>query len=269
MSGMIAIMFFWPFGKKKNGLTLGGGVARGIAHIGVLKVIEQYKIPIDFIAGTSSGAIVGAAYASGLEIRLIEEIALRISWTRILKLAFFRPGLISATAIEELLVKYVGDKIFSDLKIPFVAVATDIRTGEEVLLRRGKVAKAVAASSAFPGLFAPEEINKRFLVDGGLANNLPVAPARQMGAERVIAVDVVPAQPVKHLPKDPFQAFGRSLDLALHKMSLKQRASADILVDPEIDDDIWHLDLHKAKRLIAAGEATAHKALRKLGKLYR
>ncbi|PIS29643.1 esterase [Candidatus Saganbacteria bacterium CG08_land_8_20_14_0_20_45_16] len=256
-------MFFWPFGDKKNGLVLGGGVARGIAHIGVLKVIKQYQIPIHYIAATSSGAIVGAAFAAGLEVSLIEEIALRISWGRLLRLAFFRPGFISSAAIEELLDKYIGNKSFSELKIPLVVVATDIKTGEAVGLRKGKVSKAVAASAAFPGLFAPEEINHRFLIDGGLADNLPVGVVRRMGAGRTIAVDVVPSQPVQHLPRDPFQAFGRSLDLALHKLSVKQRRAADILIEPLIDEDVWHLDLHKAKRLIAAGESAGHKALRK------
>jgi len=167
-------MLWGIFGKKKVGLVLGGGVARGIAHIGVLKVFEKHKIPIDFISAASSGAIVGAAYAAGMEIRLIEEIALRISWGRILKIAFFRPGFVSGEAIEELVVKYIGDKNFSELKIPLAVVATDIKTGDPVIISHGKVAKAVAASAAIPGLVAPVEIGNHFLVDGGLGDNLPV-----------------------------------------------------------------------------------------------
>jgi len=260
---------FWPFGKKKIGLVLGGGVARGIAHIGVLKVIDQYKIPIHYLAGTSSGAIVGAAYACGLEIRLIEEISLRIGWGRLLKLSFFKPGFISAKAIEDLMVQYIGDKKFSELKIPFSVVAADIKTGDAVILNHGKIAKAVAASSAVPGIVAPEDYEHHFLVDGGLGNNLPVDVARKMGANFVIAVDAVPSKPIKYLPKDPFQMYGRAFDIVMHKLSIEQRRNADILIEPEMDEDIWHLDLHKAKRLIAAGEAAAHKALRHLQKVYR
>ncbi|MFH1826786.1 MAG: patatin-like phospholipase family protein [bacterium] len=258
-------MFWLPFKKKKIGLVLSGGIARGIAHIGVLKVIEQYKIPISCIAATSSGSMIGAAYAAGLEVRLIEEIALRISWGRVLKLAFFRPGFISGEAIGDLLIKYIGDKKFSELNIPLACVGTDIKTGEAVVIKRGRVAKAVAASSAFPGVFAPEEIMQKTVVDGGLSNNVPVDVAKSLGANFVIACDVVPARPVQYIPKDPFQAFGRALDIVMHKMAVEQRKKANILIEPHLlDEDIWHLDLHKAKKMIAAGEAEAHKMLRHL-----
>ena len=257
-------MFDWIFGKKKIGLVLGGGVARGIAHIGVLKVIEEFKIPIQYIAATSAGSMVAAMYASGLEVPLIEEIALRISWGRIVKLAFFRPGFISGEGMRELMEKYIGVKKFSELKIPLAAVATDIKTGEAVVISTGDVAKAVAASTAFPGIFTPEEYGHHVVVDGGIANNLPVQVVKDMGANFSIAVDVVPAKPIHYLPHDAFQVFGRSLDLILHKISMEQRKLADILIEPHVDEDIWHLDLHKAKRLIAAGEIAARQALRTL-----
>ena len=110
-------MFDWLLGKRKIGLVLGGGVARGIAHVGVLKVFEKFQIPIHSIAATSSGALVGSAFAAGLEVRLIEEIALRISWGKILKISFFRPGFATGDAIQELIIKYIGDKKFSDLNL--------------------------------------------------------------------------------------------------------------------------------------------------------
>lgn len=262
-------MSWWIFGKRKLGLVLGGGVARGMAHIGVLKVFEKHKIPIDYIAAVSSGAIVGAAYASGMEIRLIEEIALRISWGRILKITFFRPGFVSGKAIEELLIKYMGDKKFSELKIPLSVVAADIKTGEPVVINQGRVARAVAASSAVPGLIAPEEINNRFLVDGGLGDNLPIDVVKNMGANYVIAVDVVPSKPVRNLPKDPFQMYGRAFDIVMHKLTVEQRKKADILIDPYIEEDIWHLDLHKAKRLIAAGENAANRVIGRIKRKLR
>ena len=239
-------------------------MVRGLAHIGVLKVLDQHKIPIHYIAATSSGAIVGSAYAAGVEVRLIEEIALRISWSRILKLAFFRPGLLSIRGLEEFLVKYLGDKDFSELKINFAVVAADIKTGEPVIINKGKVARSVAVSSAIPGIFALEEINHRFLVDGGFVNNLPVDVARRMGANYVIAVDVVPSKPIHNLPGDPLRMYERALDIIKHKLSITQRKKANLLIEPQIDEDISHLDLHKAKRLIAAGEAAAHRVIGKI-----
>lgn len=244
-------------------------MARGIAHIGVLKVLDQYKIPIDFIAGTSAGAIVGAAYAAGMEVRLLEEIAQRVRWGRILKVAFFRPGIASEKSIEEFLIKYIGDKDFSELKIPLAVVATEIKTGERVIINKGRVAKAVAASASFPGLFAPEEIDQHFLTDGGVSDNLPVDVARKMGANYVMAVDVIPSRPLRGLPKGPVGAFGRSLDLVLHQLSIKQRKRADILIEPEIPEDIWHFDLHKGKRLITAGENAAHRLIGKIRRKVR
>jgi NTE family protein len=253
----------WPF-KKKIGLVLGGGVARGLAHVGVLKVIERNQIPIHCISAASSGSLVASAFAAGMEVRLIEEIALRISWGKIVRVTFFRPGFVSGEAIQELVIKYIGNKKFSELKIPLAIIATEIKSGKPVVIDRGRVAKAVAASSAFPGVFAPEELNHQFLVDGGLSDNLPVDAVRDMGANFVVASDVTPSHPIQYQPKDPFQVFGRSLDIILHKFSEQSRGKADILVEPVIDEDIWHLDLHKAKRLIAAGEVAAQQALRRL-----
>jgi len=245
-------------------LVLGGGMARGIAHIGVLKVLDQYKIPIHCVVGTSSGAMVGAAFASGMEERLIEEIALRISWGRILKMAFFRPGFVSGEAIEELMIKYIGDKMFSELKIPLAVIATDVKTGEPVVIYQGRVAKAVAASSAIPGLVAPAEINHRFLVDGGFSNNLPVNVAKEMGANYTIAVDVIPSKPIRNLPRNPLRMYERAFDIVMHKLSKEQRKKTNILIEPEMEEDIWQLDLHKAKRLISAGEAAAHRIIGKI-----
>lgn len=262
-------MFWSMFGKKKIGLVLGGGVARGIAHIGVLKVIDKYNIPIDFISATSSGAISGAAYAAGMEIRLIEEIGMRISWGKLLRVAFFRPGFVSGDAIKDLITKYVGDKTFSELKIPLAVVATDVRTGAPVVINRGNVAKAVAASSAFPGLFAPEEVNQRFVMDGAISLNLPVDVVKKMGANYVIASDVIPSKPSHYLPHDPLQAFSHALDLVLHQLSKEQRKKANILVEPQYKEDIYPFDLHRVKKLIAAGEAAAHTALRNLRRAYR
>ncbi len=262
-------MSWWFLKKKKVGLALGGGVARGIAHVGALKVLQAYKVPIDFIVGTSSGSLVGAAFASGMDVSLIEQVALHIHWADLFKLAFFRPGFVSEEAIEDFVNKYIGDLNIRELKVPFAAVATDIRTGEEVVISEGKLARAVAASSAFPGFFSPADMEGRFLIDGGLASNVPVDVARRMGAEFVIASNVIPTKYVRSLPRDPLQAFGRSLDLLLNRLSRDETSRADILVQLELEEDIWHLDLNKAKKLISAGEIAAHRMINKIRKTLR
>ncbi|MBN2057562.1 MAG: patatin-like phospholipase family protein [Candidatus Saganbacteria bacterium] len=260
----------WPIlGKKKIGLVLGGGIARGIAHIGVLKVIERYKIPIEYISATSSGALIGSAYAAGMEVRLIEEIGLRISWGRIIRLALFKPGLISDQGVKDLVRKYIGELEFSQLKIPLSVVATDLKSARPIIFSKGDLAKAVAASSAFPGLFSPEEINHHLVVDGAITYNLPVQTVRDMGANFVIASDVIPSGSYKHQPHDPLQVFSRALDIVLHQLSYEQRKKANILIDPDYKDDIWPFDLSRAKALIAAGEHAAHNALRRLRRQYK
>ncbi len=263
---MCFTMFWWFFRKKKVGLVLGGGVARGIAHIGVLKVLQEYKVPVELVVGTSAGSLVGAAFAAGMDVSLIEQVALRIRWGDFFRLTLFRPGFVSAAAIEDFVVKYVGDISFSDLKIPLAVVATDLSTGNRVVINEGKVAKAVAASSAFPGVFAPEEVRGRFLVDGGVAGNVPVAVARDMGKDYVIASDVIPKRTVRSIPSDPLQTLSRALDLVLKKLSVEEARGADVLLELEMEEDIWHLDLHKAKKLITAGEVVAHRLINKIRK---
>jgi NTE family protein len=261
-------MFRWLFGKRKKvGLVLGGGVARGIAHIGVLKVLQNYKVPIAFVAGTSAGSLIAAVYASGMDLSLLEEISLRIKWSDFFKLTLFRPGFVSAEAIEGFVVKYIGDIDISELKIPYAAVATDIRTGEKVVIDKGRVAKAVAASATFPGVFAPETLDGKYLIDGGIASNVPVDVAREMGAEYVIASDVIPEKTIRVLPSEAMQVLSRSLDLILKKLHREEARRADTLIELEMEgEDIWHLDLNKAEKLIKAGEVAAHRMINKIRK---
>jgi NTE family protein len=258
-------MIFWSWQKKKVGLVLGGGVARGVAHIGVIKVLRSHKVPIDYIAATSAGSLVGAVYAAGMDISLLEEIVQRIKWNDFLRFTLFRPGFMSSAAIEDFVIKYIGDIDFKDLKLPFACVATDIRTGERVVINQGKVARAVAASATFPGVFAPETFEGKYLIDGGIASNVPVDTAREMGADYVIASDVVPEKTINVLPKEAMQVFGRALDLVLKKMQREEAARADTLVELTMEEeDIWHLDFHKARKLIAAGEVAAHRLIHKI-----
>jgi len=176
----------------KIGLVLGSGGARGYAHLGVLKVLYEADIHIDLIVGTSFGAIVGAGYAAGRNIYELEKIALDTGWMKLLKMIDVAPpkGIFAGNKLERFFSVLTRQKHFSELKVPLTVVATDIETGEEVLINKGSVSKAILASSAFPGIFAPVKIDNRWLVDGVLVNPLPIQTAFDMGADMVIAVDV-------------------------------------------------------------------------------
>jgi len=251
-------------GVKKVGLALSGGFARGLAHIGVLNVFDKHGIPVDYISATSSGALIGAAYAAGVEAARIQEIAFARSNLKLIQFTFFRLGFVSSQPIMELIYEGVGDKTFDDLVIPMRMIATDILSGEQVILDRGSLAQAVAASAASPGVFAPVERNGRWLVDGGLTNNLPVDVVRQMGAEYVIAVDVIPTRQMSQMPKGPFQMYQRSYDILSHRLSVPMRDKADVIIDPSIDEEIYSFDVRKVKRLVAEGEMVASRLVEKI-----
>ena len=177
--------------RPKIGFALGAGSARGWAHIGLLRALTEAGIKPDLIAGCSVGAFVGAAFAAG-RLEQVEAFALSIDRRRMLKLADFglRGGLIKGERINEVFREQFVESEFSDLPIPLAAVATDLHTGQEVWLREGKVAAAVAASIAVPGLFRPVQENGRYLVDGSVVNPIPVSLCRAMGADIVLAVDL-------------------------------------------------------------------------------
>ncbi|HSG28236.1 MAG TPA: patatin-like phospholipase family protein, partial [Candidatus Krumholzibacterium sp.] len=221
-------------GRPKIGLALSGGGARGVAHLGVLKVLEENRIPIDFIAGTSMGALVGGLYSTGLSIDELEKLVGSIDWSEILAdhipredRSFrrkrdddlylmrhrpgirgfslrFPPGILDGQKVDLMLKRETldvsGIDDFDDLSIPFRAVAADIVTGDAVVIGRGDLALALRASMALPGIFAPRMIDGRLLVDGGISCNLPIDVVRSMGADIVIAVDIsTPLQGIEEL----------------------------------------------------------------------
>jgi len=188
--------------KKKGlkiGLALGSGSARGLAHVGVIMALEAYNIPIDIIAGTSIGSVIGGLYASGATIRQLEEVALSIKKSKTLFLidpVFPHSGLISGDRIEKMLNQFgIKDKTFDDLKIPFAAVATDVESGAEVILNQGKVIDAIRASISIPGIFTPVKYQDYYLVDGGVVDPVPVDVVKMMGADIIIAVNLAKISP--------------------------------------------------------------------------
>lgn len=186
-------------GGLKIGLALGSGSARGLAHVGVIMALEAYNIPIDIIAGTSIGSVIGGLYASGATIRQLEEVALSIKKSKTLFLidpVFPHSGLISGDRIEKMLNQFgIKDKTFDDLKIPFAAVATDVESGAEVILNQGKVIDAIRASISIPGIFTPVKYQDYYLVDGGVVDPVPVDVVKMMGADIIIAVNLAKISP--------------------------------------------------------------------------
>lgn len=188
--------------KQKIGLALGAGSARGLAHIGVLKVLEENKIPVDYLAGTSMGALIGAFYATGRGVEMMEEIATGVDlklMARLFAPTFSTSGLIEGKRIKEFLSPFLKGFNFQTLKIPFAALATDLRTGREVVLKEGDLVEAVRASISIPIIFTPVRYRGRYLIDGGTVNPVPVNVARKLGADLVIAVNVV-NQPSRKQP---------------------------------------------------------------------
>ncbi len=180
-------------GRKRVGLALGGGGARGAGHVGVLEVLDREKVPVDCIAGASVGSLVGAAYAAGIRGQRLAELARQTRWRNVARLVWPRDGLVSFAPLEGYLTRIVGDVTFADLEIPFAALAADVATGEQIVLRTGRVAPAVRASCSVPGIVTPLDLDGRTLVDGGVVNNLPISVVRAMGADVVIAVSLYQA----------------------------------------------------------------------------
>lgn len=181
--------------KKKIGFALGGGSARGLAHIGVLKVLEEQGIFPDVIAGTSIGAIIGALYAGGHKPGEMEQLVLGLNWKKLITLVdmtFPVSGLFQGKKVVALLKSIIGDLKFEQLKYSFSCVATNIINGEQVVLREGSLLEAIRASISIPGIFTPVLISGKYLVDGGLVNSVPVSICREMGADIVIGINVIP-----------------------------------------------------------------------------
>ena len=176
--------------RVRVGLALGGGVARGLAHIGVLSVLEEAGVAIDCVAGTSMGAIIGASYCAGLGIDDLKAIAARTGWLSVSRPLVSAGGLFTFNQMERWIEENIGEFDVRDLAIPFACVASDLVTGERVVLWRGRRCTAIRASCSVPGFVPPVESDGRLLVDGGITDNIPADVARMLGADYVIGVDV-------------------------------------------------------------------------------
>jgi NTE family protein len=265
----------------KIGLALGSGGARGLAHIGVLKVLIKAKIPIHMVAGTSMGSIVGACYANDCSISKTEEIALKQNWREFLNilnpsLRTLKYGLSSGDKIKKLLYSILGNVKFEDLKIPFAVVATDIASGKEIIIKEGSVVDAIRASISIPAIFVPVKIKNRFLVDGGVTNPVPADVLKDMGADIVIASNVL-TEPEKkgklflHKSRKTgkidtpniFKTIFQSIYILENGIVKDRIIKADVIIKPDVNR-IEAYDMHKGNIAIRAGIKAAKQALPKI-----
>ncbi|HXA05544.1 MAG TPA: patatin-like phospholipase family protein, partial [Bryobacteraceae bacterium] len=201
------------------GLALGGGFARGIAHVGVLKVLEEEGIPVRMIAGTSVGALIGAAYCSGVTIAELQEVAYKVRFTTFARWTLSRYGFATNDRMVSFLTRTLKVQTFEELRIPLGVTATDFNTGEGMVFTSGSIIDPVRASCAYPGMFLPVEIRGRWLVDGMLSNPVPTRPLRAMGAERVLAVQLKGQWSKTTAPRHLFDVIGQSFAIAQDMMS--------------------------------------------------
>ncbi len=246
--------------RPRIGLALGGGVARGIAHVGVLRELIKNNIPIDLIAGTSVGSLIAGAYAAGLSPDELEQLALKIRWSDIGRVTVSRLGFFNSARMEDYIRGIFPVHKIEEMRLPVGIVATDIQEGKMVVFTEGDAALAIRASCAIPCYFTPVLVNGRMMVDGGLVGHLPASVARGMGADIVIAVDVhsqgIPIPP----PNNIFTIMYQSLSIMGRSSVTYLYQDADVIVQPKVGH-VRPDDLTRAEEMIAAGEKAAREVM--------
>ncbi len=260
-SGSVGRLVPWGDRRPKVSLVLGGGAARGFAHAGAIRALERAKIPIDIVVGVNTGSLVGALYADKRNGSDLETIALALDERDIFDYNFINPtqGFARGERLEDFVAKKLSAKEIGELKLSFAAVAVDVQNGELVILQSGSIARAVHASSAIPGIFTPVTYQGKLLVDGGALDNLPVAVARKLGAEVVIAVDLgegAKAAAVSNL----FENVAQSFYLMARQNAEARLKQADVVIRPKLSEAGW-LDFSRKKELFARGVEAAEQAL--------
>jgi NTE family protein len=257
-----------PPPMPKIALVLGGGAARGFAHVGVIRVLEQEKVPIALVVGTSVGSLIGALYAH-------DQNSFELEWTafELEKDDLFDYGLVSAVMglgpvkgdrLETFMKTKVPEANIEQLKVPFAAVATDLNRGTRVILDKGPIARAVHASSALPGVFEPVTLDGRMLIDGGVVDNIPISVARQKGADLVIAVDIS-ENVVNFDIANVLDVVMQSVNIMFNENVVAKKKDADVLIQPAVGD-VAMADFTQKKRCMQAGIEAAKKAMPQIRK---
>jgi len=242
------------------GVALGGGFARGMAHIGVLKVLEEENIPIHVVGGTSVGALVGALYCSGLSAAELSDVARRVRFRDFARWTISRFGFATSHRMTRFLNTVLKVKTFEELRIPLAVAATDYATGEGVVFCEGPLIDPVRASCAYPGMFLPVNINGRYLVDGMLAHAVPTRPLRTMGADRVLAVQLKGRWLQTNGPRHVFDVIGQCFAIAQDMNCESWKGAADLVVEPDVAGYQFD-DFERAANLIKAGELAMRNAM--------
>lgn len=246
------------FFKKKKSiiLVLGGGSARGLAHIGVLKVLEREKIPIHRIVGTSMGALIGAAYSIGMPLKKMEEMAHKFSWKTVFDPALPKMGLLAGKKLANVVAELTENKSFEQCKIPLAVVTTDIERNERVVFQKGDLQKVVCASCSWPGIFNPVRIDGRLLVDGGIKNSVPTRIARSIDSGYMVAVDVgfcVKEGKIDNI----FQMLLQSFQIMGEELNRYQARISDVMIKVDLGHSIDQVAFNKSRESIAKGERAA------------
>jgi NTE family protein len=244
------------FQRPRVGLALGGGFARGLAHVGVLKVLEEEGIPIDCVAGTSVGAIIGAMYCSGVTAREMTEISALIRFKDFARWTVSRFSFCNNDRMVPFLKKLIKCRTFEELDRPLAVVATDFVTGEPVVFRSGPLVDAIRASCNYPGMFPPVRVGDRLLVDGLLAYPVPSKPLRDMGAERVVGVYLSSHWVSQKGPRHIFDVVGQCFSIAQTRMCESWKAHTDVVIEPNVDG-IAYDRFERSADLLRNGEIAA------------
>ncbi len=243
----------------KVAIVLGAGVSRGFAHVGVLKVLEAQKVPIHLIVGTSAGSVVGSIYASGIDAFHLQKMALAVQKDDVVDLTIPDNGFVRGEKLENFVNKAVQNCPLEQLRIPFLAVATNVQTGEEIVFATGNTGKAVRASCSIPGVFQPVRIGDKAYVDGGVVSPVAVDAAKKTGADVVIAVDIS-AGVARTLPQGILETILQSIDIMYAKIAAVQIKNADVVIRPRVSH-INSSDFDRRHEAILEGEKAAAEAM--------
>lgn len=237
--------------SKKLGLALGSGGSRGVSHIGFLQALEENNIKPSFVTGCSMGAIVGSCYCAGVPIETMKEQVLKLRVSRIATLninPLHANGLFQLNKARKLMTEYVGEKTFGELNIPFVCVATDLISGHTVHFNEGCVVDAALASSAIPGIFTPIEIDGKQFVDGGVLERVPTSPLKKMGADVIVAVDVLGDLMVKQHTNMLINTLLRCIDIMDTRATQRKKKARLRSVDLWLEPDLGDMDQYQVKK---------------------
>lgn len=244
----------------KVGIALGGGAAKGFAHIGVIKMLEANGIVPAVVSGTSAGSVVGALYASGMDAYAMQEKAFALDESRIRDVSLFSGGVVKGQKLQDYVNELVGGRTLEKMRKPFAVVATKLENGERTVLVRGNTGQAVRASSSIPGVFEAVSIGKYHYVDGGVVSPVPVDAARELGAEFVIAVDISSKANGIDSSTSMLGNINQSIRIMGNKLGALELQRADIVIRPKVND-IGPADFEQKNRAILEGERAAQAAL--------